>query len=50
MGSSAVKGVQGENVIATIKHFAFNSMENARFKVNVEADKLVCQRFSEQYL
>lgn len=39
MGSSLVKGVQGENVIATIKHFAFNSMENARFKVNVEADK-----------
>ncbi|MES0857015.1 glycoside hydrolase family 3 C-terminal domain-containing protein [Geobacillus sp. G4] len=39
MGSALVEGVQGENVIACIKHYAFNSMENARFKVNVKADK-----------
>lgn len=39
MGSALVKGVQGENVIACVKHFAFNSMENSRFWVNVNADK-----------
>ncbi|WP_202807096.1 glycoside hydrolase family 3 protein [Geobacillus vulcani] len=39
MGSALVKGVQRENVIACVKHYAFNSMENARFKVNVKADK-----------
>lgn len=39
MGSALVKGVQSENVIACLKHYAFNSMENARFKVNVIADK-----------
>ena len=39
MGSALVKGVQSENVIACIKHFAFNSMENSRFWVNVTADK-----------
>lgn len=37
MGSALVKGVQKHNVIACIKHFAFNSMENARFSVSVEA-------------
>lgn len=39
MGSALVNGIQEENVIATVKHYAFNSMENARFKVNVTADK-----------
>ncbi|MEH7098360.1 beta-glucosidase [Neobacillus vireti] len=39
MGSALTKGVQSENVIACVKHYAFNSMENARFKVNVKADK-----------
>ncbi len=39
MGSALVEGVQNENVIACIKHFAFNSMENSRFDVSVEADK-----------
>lgn len=38
MGSALVAGVQRHNVIACIKHFAFNSMENARFKVDVSAD------------
>lgn len=39
MGSSLVKGVQEENIIACIKHFAFNQMEISRFKVNVTCDK-----------
>ena len=39
MGSALVRGVQSKNVIATIKHFAFNSMEISRFKVNVTTDK-----------
>lgn len=39
MGAALVKGVQAENVIACIKHYAFNSMENSRFWVNVTADK-----------
>jgi beta-glucosidase len=39
LGSALVKGVQAENVIACVKHYAFNSMENARFEVSVQADK-----------
>ena len=39
MASALVKGVQHHNVIACVKHYAFNSMEIARFKVNVTADK-----------
>ncbi|MBT2293486.1 glycoside hydrolase family 3 C-terminal domain-containing protein [Paenibacillus albidus] len=39
MGSALTTGVQSEDVIACIKHYAFNSMENSRFKVNVKADK-----------
>lgn len=39
MGSALVKGIQEENVIACVKHFAFNSMELARFDVNILADK-----------
>ncbi|HZH61161.1 MAG TPA: glycoside hydrolase family 3 C-terminal domain-containing protein, partial [Metabacillus sp.] len=39
MGAALTQGVQGENVIACVKHYAFNSMEDARFKVNVIADK-----------
>lgn len=39
MAEAVIKGVQGENVIACIKHYAFNSMENSRFKVNVTANK-----------
>ncbi|HAN95720.1 MAG TPA: glycosyl hydrolase, partial [Firmicutes bacterium] len=39
MGSALVRGVQSENVIACVKHYAFNSMEISRFKVNVECDK-----------
>lgn len=38
-GAAQVRGVQKHNVIACIKHFAGNSMENARFKVNVKMDE-----------
>jgi len=38
MGSALVEGVQSERVIACIKHFAFNSMEYSRFKVNIVCD------------
>lgn len=39
MGASLTKGVQSENVMACVKHFAFNQMENARFKVSVTCDQ-----------
>ncbi|KNY29210.1 beta-glucosidase [Pseudobacteroides cellulosolvens] len=39
MGSAMVRGVQEEGVIACVKHYAFNQMENARFKVSVECNK-----------
>ncbi len=39
MGAALVKGVQSEDVMACVKHFAFNNMENARFKVSVTCDQ-----------
>ena len=39
MGVALVRGVQHHNVVATPKHFACNSMENARFSVNVKVDE-----------
>ena len=39
MAVSLVKGVQSKNVMACAKHYAFNSMENSRFKVNVTCSK-----------
>lgn len=42
MGKMAVAlttGVQKHNVVACLKHYAFNSMECKRFSVSVEADK-----------
>lgn len=41
MGAALAIGIQTHNVIATVKHFALNSMENARFKVNVLCDDRV---------
>lgn len=35
LGAALVEGVQQHNVVATLKHFACNSMENARFRVDV---------------
>lgn len=39
MGAALTRGVQSQNVMACIKHFALNSIENARFKADVYADK-----------
>ncbi len=39
MGCALVRGVQRHNVVATPKHLAANSMENARFTVDVEVDE-----------
>ena len=39
MGAALTRGIQSQNVIACIKHFAMNSIENARFKADVFADK-----------
>ncbi|WP_298399787.1 glycoside hydrolase family 3 C-terminal domain-containing protein [Sphingobium sp.] len=39
MGAAMGTGIQTHNIIATVKHFALNSMENARFKVDVRADE-----------
>jgi beta-glucosidase len=38
MGSALIRGVQ-KHMMACTKHFALNSMENARFKVNVKASE-----------
>jgi len=39
MGAALGQGLQAHNVCATVKHFALNSMENARFTVNVKVDE-----------
>jgi len=39
MGAALVRGVQHHNVLATVKHFACNSVENARFTVDVRIDE-----------
>jgi beta-glucosidase len=38
LGAAAVRGIQ-RNAMAAAKHFALNSMENARFSVDVTADE-----------
>lgn len=38
MGAALSEGLQTHNVIATVKHFALNSIENARFKIDVQID------------
>jgi beta-glucosidase len=40
MGAALTRGVQRHNVMACVKHFALNSMENARFKVDVTCSDL----------
>jgi beta-glucosidase len=37
MGAALTRGIQ-RHAMATVKHFAVNSMENARFRVDVEVD------------
>lgn len=39
MGAALTRGVQSQNVMACIKHYAMNSIENARFKADVHTDK-----------
>lgn len=39
MGAALIEGVQSRGVIACVKHFAFNSMENVRHTVNILCDK-----------
>ncbi len=39
MGAALSVGIQTHNVVASIKHFAVNSMENARFVVDVRIDE-----------
>lgn len=47
MGAALTEGLQTHNIIATAKHFAVNSIENSRFKVDVR----VCDRaLHEVYL
>lgn len=47
MGAALVKGLQQHNVMACIKHYALNSIENSRFVVNVKIDD---RSFREVYL
>ena len=39
MGSALVRGVQRHNVMACVKHFACNSIENSRFKLDVRLEE-----------
>lgn len=39
MGAALTRGLQ-RHVLACVKHFALNSMENARFKVDVQVDQV----------
>jgi beta-glucosidase len=43
LGVAYIKGVQGEGVIATVKHFAANNQEFERHRVNVVADERTLQ-------
>ncbi|MFP4484852.1 MAG: glycoside hydrolase family 3 N-terminal domain-containing protein, partial [Spirochaetaceae bacterium] len=39
MGAALVRGVQRHNVMACVKHYACNNIEDTRFKVNVNVDE-----------
>jgi beta-glucosidase len=43
LGVAYIKGVQGEGVVATVKHFAANNQEFERHRVNVVADERTLQ-------
>ena len=38
MGAAFAVGLQTHNVVATVKHFALNSVENTRFSIDVRVD------------
>lgn len=38
MGAALSRGTQHHNVIATVKHYALNSLENTRFELDVRVD------------
>ena len=38
MGKELAEGVQEHNVMACVKHYAFNNIENSRFFVDIQAD------------
>ena len=38
IGAALATGIQTHNVVATVKHYALNSIENARFKIDVRID------------
>lgn len=40
MGAALASGIQTHNVIATVKHFALNSVENTRFAIDVSIDEI----------
>ncbi len=39
MGAALVRGVQHHNVMACVKHYACNNIEDTRFKVDVDVDE-----------
>jgi beta-glucosidase len=39
MGAALVEGAQGQNVLATVKHYALNSIERTRQEVDVRLDE-----------
>jgi beta-glucosidase len=47
MGVALTRGIQSQNVMACVKHFALNSIECSRFYVNVEVGE---RRLREVYL
>lgn len=44
MGASLIRGVQ-RHIIACVKHYACNSVENTRFKINVRIDERTLREF-----
>jgi len=39
MGKAFTESVQAHNVMACLKHYTNNSIENSRFRANVKADE-----------
>jgi len=38
MASALIRGIQKEYVMACVKHYAFNSIENSRFTIDIDTD------------